>query len=221
MKNNKKTADTRNAAVILTAIALVFTVLVRFVDVQGIGPNGSDVGFASVNGAVSDTVGVSLFWYEVSQTLGILAILTCVFFAVLGGYQLIKEKSLKKVDKRILALGGLYAVTLILYVFFDKVAVNYRPVLENGVLEASYPSSHTMLSLVAFGSLCLLIHKYYIEEKPRRIISGASLVLMILSVLSRLLSGFHWLTDIIGGLLIAGALLAWFAVVCGRIDGRR
>ena len=206
---------------ILTAIALVFTVLVRFVDVQGIGPNGSDVGFASVNGAVSDTVGVSLFWYEVSQTLGILAILTCVFFAVLGGYQLIKEKSLKKVDKRILALGGLYAVTLILYVFFDKVAVNYRPVLENGVLEASYPSSHTMLSLVAFGSLSLLVRKYFIEEKPRRIICSAAIVLMVLSVLSRLLSGFHWLTDIIGGLLIAGALLAWFAVVCGRIDGRR
>ena len=206
---------------ILSAAALVFTVLVRFVDVQGIGPNGSDVGFASVNGAVSNTVGVSLFWYEVSQTLGILAILTCVFFAVLGGYQLIKEKSLKKVDKRILALGGLYAVTLILYVFFDKVAVNYRPVLENGELEASYPSSHTMLSLVAFGSLSLLMHKYYIEEKPRRIISGAALVLMILSVLSRLLSGFHWLTDIIGGLLIAGALLAWFAVACEQIDRRR
>ena len=221
MKKDKRSADIRSAAVILTAIALVFTVLVRFVDVQGIGPNGSDVGFASVNGAVSDTVGVSLFWYEVSQTLGILAILTCVFFAVLGGYQLIKEKSLKKVDKRILALGGLYAVTLILYVFFDKVAVNYRPVLENGVLEASYPSSHTMLSLVAFGSLSLLVRKYFIEEKPRRIICSAAIVLMVLSVLSRLLSGFHWLTDIIGGLLIAGALLAWFAVVCGRIDGRR
>ena len=221
MQKRNDAAESRSTAVILTALAMIFTILVKTVDVQAIGPNGSEVGFAAVNGAVANALGVKLFWYDVSETLGYLAILTCLFFAALGVYQLIKEKSLKKVDKRILALGALYAVTVVLYVLFDKVAVNYRPVLENGVLEPSYPSSHTVLSLVAFGSAFLLVRKYFIEEKPRRIIGAACLLLMILTVLSRLLSGFHWLTDIVGGLLIAGALLAWFAFVLGLLDRRR
>ena len=171
MQKRNDAAENRSTAVILTALAMIFTLLVKIVDVQAIGPNGSEVGFAAVNGAVANALGVKLFWYDVSETLGYLAILTCLFFAALGVYQLIKEKSLKKVDKRILALGALYAVTVVLYVLFDKVAVNYRPVLENGVLEPSYPSSHTVLSLVAFGSAFLLVRKYFIEEKPRRIIA--------------------------------------------------
>ncbi|MBO4872667.1 MAG: phosphatase PAP2 family protein [Lachnospiraceae bacterium] len=221
MKKKIDTETVRNTAILLTAAALVFTVLVRFVNVQPIGPNGSEVGFASVNKAAAEAIGVSIFWYEISQTLGILAILVCVFFAALGAYQLIREKSIRKVDRRILALGGLYAVTVFLYVLFDKLAINYRPVLENGVLEPSYPSSHTMLSLVAFGSVFLLVRRFFAEAKPRRIIGAAALVLLVLTVLSRLLSGFHWLTDIIGGILIAAALLAWFAWLLDRPKKRR
>ena len=109
----------------------------------------------------------------------------------------------------------------ILYVLFDKIALNVRPVLENGVPEASYPSSHTMLSLVAFGSAAWLINRYFVEDRPRRILTVTALVLMVLTVAARLLSGFHWLTDIIGGLLISAALLAWFAAICDRIDGKQ
>ena len=221
MKEKNEPVRTQKTAICLTAAALLFTVLIKLVDVQQIGPNGSSVGFAALNGAVANALGVRLFWYDVSETLGYLAILVCLFFAALGIYQLIKGKSLKAVDPRILILGGLYALTVVLYVLFDKFALNYRPVLENGVLEPSYPSSHTMLSLVAFGSAYLLVSRYFREEKPRRIISAAALVLLFLTVLSRLLSGFHWLTDIIGALLISGALLGWFSVLIGVVKGRK
>lgn len=209
------------SALILTAAALIFTVLIKLVDVQAIGPEGAPVGFASLNGPVSEALGIKLLWYDLSEALGYLAILVCLFFAALGAYQLIRGKSLRKVDSHILALGGLYAVTVILYVLFDKIALNVRPVLENGVPEASYPSSHTMLSLVAFGSAAWLINRYFVEDRPRRILTVTALVLMVLTVAARLLSGFHWLTDIIGGLLISAALLAWFAAICDRIDGKQ
>ena len=209
--------DTRTALV-LTGAALLFILLVKLVDVREIGPDGSSVGFAALNSAVWEALGVKLLWYDISQALGYLAILVCLFFAALGAYQLIREKSLKKVDRHFLALGALYAVTMVLYVLFDKIAVNYRPVLENGVLEPSYPSSHTMLALVSFGSAAWMIGKYYAEKKPRLIVTAALLALMVLAVVTRLLSGFHWLTDILGGLLTAGALLAWFVCLCRRID---
>ena len=214
MKNSR-----RLTAPLLTAAALLFTVLVKLVDVQPIGPDASSVGFAAVNGAVSDALGVQLLWYDLSQGLGFLAIAVCLFFAAMGVYQLIREKSLKRVDRHILALGGLYAVTAVLYVLFDKIALNYRPVLENGELEPSYPSSHTMLSLVVFGSAAWLIWRYFAEEKPKKILTCIALLLMAVTVVSRLLSGFHWLTDILGGLLISAALLSWFTAVCRKIDG--
>lgn len=215
---NKKagTDKKEQAALGFTLGALLFTILIKLVDVKPIGPNASSVGFAAVNGAVRDIIGVSTIWYDVSKTMGLLAILLAVLFACLGVRQLIRRRSLTKVDPEILALGCLYAATLILYVLFDKLAVNYRPVLENGVLEPSYPSSHTLLSLVVFGSAAFLIRRYFYPGTVRRVLLCADLVFLILTVLSRLLSGFHWFTDIIGGLLIAGALLAWYVTVCER-----
>ena len=206
-KNNTK------PALVVTAAALLFTVLLKLVDVQPIGPNGSEVGFAALNGAVADLLGVSVFWYDISQTLGYVAILLGAMFAVIGALQLIRRRSLAKVDPEIIALGALYAVTLILYLLFDKVALNYRPILENGVLEPSYPSSHTLLSLVVFGSAFLLIRRYFYPGRVQKVLTGCDLVFLILTVLARLLSGYHWLTDIVGGMLISAALLGWFSVL--------
>lgn len=213
MNNNRNQSRKRTAALAFTAAALLFTLLIKLIDVKPIGPNGSEVGFAAVNQAVAETIGVSLFWYEISQTLGYLAILLAVLMAVAGVMQLIRRRSLAKVDPEIIALGALYAVTLILYLLFDKVALNYRPILENGVLEPSYPSSHTLLSLVVFGSAFLLIRRYFYPGRVQKVLTGCDLVFLILTVLARLLSGYHWLTDIIGGMLISAALLGWFSVL--------
>ena len=65
----------------------------------------------------------------------------------LGLGQLLKGKSLLKVERSILALGVFYAVVMAAYLVFEVWVVNYRPVLIEGALEASYPSSTTLLVL--------------------------------------------------------------------------
>lgn len=128
----------------LTAFVL-WTVAICFVDVRAIGPQGSSVGFAGINGFVHNLTGVHWGLYNITDWLGLVPIFVCMGFGTLGLVQWIKQKSIFKVDHDILVLGGFYIVTIAVYVFFESVVINYRPVLINGYLEASYPSSTTML----------------------------------------------------------------------------
>ena len=96
---------------------------------------------------------------------------------------------------------------LIVYILADKIVINYRPVLEDGVLESSYPSSHTLLACCICAS-SLLIAKYYMKnQKLLKIFNYGTIILMIISVVGRLLSGVHWLTDILGGIIISAFLV--------------
>ena len=111
---------------------------------------------------------------------------------------------------------GFYIVVLIFYVFFEKVVVNYRPVLlitNDYLLEPSYPSSHTILSLCVCGSAIIINKNLYKKYSFLKIVSIISLVLMLLIPRGRLFSGVHWLTDIIGGVLLSSSLLAGFYYV--------
>ena len=199
-------------AMILIVVSILYTVLVKFVDVGEIGPEGSSVGFQMINGYVHNMIGVQEFWYKVTKYLGILPFIYVGYYGVIGLMQLLKGKSLKKVDQRILALGGFYVVVGIIYVFFEKVIINYRPVILEEGLEASYPSSHTMLALCICLS-SLLISKYYVKKQYKRVVDGITVSLMTVLVVGRILSGVHWITDIIGGILISLALVYTYKAV--------
>ena len=67
----------------LAAFAL-WTVLVRLVDVQPIGPEGSRIGFAAMNGAFHDLTGVHWTLYTITDWMGLLPIAIALGFAVLG-----------------------------------------------------------------------------------------------------------------------------------------
>ena len=156
-------------------------------------------------------------WYKITNILGYLAILIGLGFAAIGGLQLIYRRSILKVDKEILLLGALYVVTVIFYILFEKVIVNYRPILmpDGEGLEASFPSSHTMLSCVILGSGLQLIKKYAQKSKTVQLVLTVIFAVMLaLIVAGRLLSGVHWFTDILGGILLSVALLnAWEGAV--------
>ncbi len=206
---HSKSGFDRRIGNILLVIFILFTALVRFVDVRPIGPEGSSVGFAGVNGAAAESLPFNAAWYGAAEGIGYAALLVCAGFALQGLWQLIKGKSLKAVDPGILALGCLYAVTLALYFIFDHVPINYRPVLMEGVLEPSYPSSHTLLALVVFISAAVQRQRF----SNKRGLSFTGIVCLLLAALcvaSRLLSGVHWLTDIIGAVLLAAALLEYY-----------
>lgn len=207
------------AAIILLGLFFVFTAIVITIDVQPIGPNESSVGLASINGAFKDAIksladteeGYSTLWYNISEVLGFAAIFIALGFTVLGLYQAIKRKNVLKVDKEIISLGAFYVVMFAIYIGFEIITINCRPIIMDGELEASYPSSHTLLATcictTAIFELCRLLKKNKALLIIANMLCGSIGVMVIVG---RLLSGVHWLSDIIASLLISVALICFY-----------
>ena len=194
---------------------IIFTILTITVDVQPLGAQNTSIGFASLNTAVFELLGTNSFCYKLTQLLGLFAIAVAACFAVLGCIQLIKRKSLLKVDRNLLALGGVYILLILIYFLFEKLAINYRPVVLDEGLEASYPSTHTMLILTILGTAVKLLGDYI--QNPKLLLTARIilLVFMALTVICRLLSGVHWLTDITGGILVSLFLITLYkSLIC-------
>lgn len=195
--------------VIFILLVVVFTILVKVVDVKQVGVNGTRIGFATLNQFVLSTTGVNMIWYHITDWLGLVPVFMAMVYSLIGIIQLIKRKSIFKVDKEIIILGLFYIVVISLYVFFEKVIVNYRPILMNGFLEASYPSSHTLMAICLCGS-SIIVNKKLFNNNITKVINILLLVIICITVIGRLISGVHWFTDIIGGILISIALLMTF-----------
>ena len=197
----------------LLAVFVLWTVLVHFVDVRAIGPEGSSVGFATLNGFVHELTGVNWLFYTVTDWLGIVPISVALGFAILGLVQLIKRKSLWKVDHSILALGVFYIVVMAAYIFFEIVIINYRPTLIDGYLEASYPSSTTMLIMCVMPTAAIQLNERIKNTVFRRCAIIAIIAFTAFMIVGRLISGVHWITDIIGGaLLSAGLVMMYYSI---------
>ena len=198
------------------AAFVLWTVLVSLVDIRAIGPNGSSVGFAALNGYVHKFTGVNFHLYTITDWLGLVPIGVAFGFAMLGLAQWIKRKSLLKVDRSLLALGGFYVVVLVAYIFFEIVVINYRPVLLGGYLEASYPSSTTMLVMCVMPAAMIQLHARIENDVFRRCVMISIAVFIVFMVIGRLVSGVHWLSDIIGGALISAGLVMIYASLSMR-----
>ncbi len=204
------------AGLLLLGAFALWTVAVCLVDVRPIGPNGSSVGFAALNGAVHAVLGVCWPLYTITDWLGLVPMGFVFGFAILGLVQLIRRRSLGRVDRDILVLGGFYLVVLAAYLLFEKFAVNYRPVLIDGFLEASYPSSTTMLTLCVIPTAMLQLRRRIPREGLRRVILWMLGIFTAFMVVGRLLSGVHWLTDIVGGALLSAGLVALYAAMTDK-----
>ena len=199
-------------------LVMLLIVLVRFIDVRPIGPEGTSIGLSRLNSFFFRLSGVNILWYHITDWLGVAAILVAFLFAMAGFVQLIKRRSILKVDHEILALGGLYIVVIGLYVLFEIVIVNYRPIImpDGTHPEASFPSSHTMLVCVIMGSAIMLIGKYLKEKPLCRVLREICAAIIGITVIGRLIAGVHWFTDIVGGILISIFLLSLFSEVLER-----
>ena len=199
--------------VCLLAVFVLWTMLICFVDVQAIGPQESSVGFATMNGYFHNLTGVSMSLYVITDWLGLVPIGVAFGFAVLGLVQWIKRKSLLKVDRSILALGGFYIVVMAVYILFEIVVINYRPTLINGYLEASYPSSTTMLVMCVMPTAMMQFSTRIKNNLCRRCVMLVIAVFIAFMVIGRLVSGVHWISDIIGGALFsAGLVMMYYAI---------
>jgi undecaprenyl-diphosphatase len=208
MKQNAKKSFYVGA--LFSVLFLLWTLTVKTVLVEEIGPLGSEVGLAPLNGAFRRAVGVNMTLYNITDWLGLVPVFLAVCFAFVGLIQLIGRRSLLQVDRDILITGGFYIAVVSFYILFEFVVINYRPVLIKGILEVSYPSSTTLLvTTVMPGAAILLKRRLKGTLKKRFILSGIG-VFTIFMVLGRIISGVHWISDIIGGLLLSASLLGFY-----------
>ena len=202
---------------LLTGILLLmgfaaWTFLIQTVDVQPIGPNGSSVGFAALNGWFHQLTGVHWTLYILTDWLGLVPICVCLIFAGIGFVQLVRRKSLFKVDLDILLLGVYYVLVIFCYLMFEMVPINYRPVRIEGFLEASYPSSTTLLVLSVMPTLYFQAQRRLAQNALRQTICIFSVLFSAFMVIGRLVSGVHWLTDIMGAVLLSSGMFQIYKV---------
>ena len=200
-------------AIILLAAFILWTVLVCLVDVQPIGPDHSTVGFATLNGFFHHLIGVNWTLYAITDWLGLVPLGVMLAFAILGLCQWVHRKALKKVDFDILVLGGSYLLTLAVFALFEVLAINHRPVLIEGILEASYPSSTTMLVLCVIPTAVHQLRSRIHHPLAKPLVTYVLMAFAAFMVIGRLLSGVHWLSDIIGGALFSGGLVILYWAV--------
>ena len=194
---------------------IILIILIKTVDVLPTGVGDTEIGLYHLNSAVKAFLGTNMAWYKLTEMTGLLSIASGGIFAVIGLVQLIKRKSILRVDREILSLGGLYITLGIVYAFFEKVIINYRPLIMAGDSspEASFPSSHTVLSVVIAVSIIMIIGKYVKNITVRNIIKAALTALAVVTVIGRFLSGVHWFTDILGGIILSVCLLSLFRAI--------
>lgn len=197
-------------AIVLLTVFVVFTVVIKVTDVATIGPNGSAVGFSTINGWFHRLTGVNFTLYTVTDWLGLLPIAVCAGFGVLGLLQWIKRKRLLKVDRSLLVLGGFYIVVIAVYGLFEEAAINYRPVLIDGYLESSYPSSTTLLVLCVMPTALMQCNARIRNDVLRWCVVTGIVAFTAFMVVGRLVSGVHWLTDIVGGVLLSAGLVTGY-----------
>ena len=200
-------------SLVLLAAFVLWTMALCVLDVRAIGPMGSSVGLASVNGFVHKLTGVHMTLYHITDWAGLVPILVAMGFGFLGLTQWIKRKKLSKVDYSLLVLGGFYLTVMAVYGFFETVTVNYRPVLIEGVLETSYPSSTTLLVMCVMPTAILQLRSRIRNAALRNWLSHILTAFVVLVVAGRLISGVHWFTDIVGGILLSAGLVRMYQYV--------
>lgn len=201
-------------SVSLLASFVIWTVAVCLVDVRGIGPQGSDVGFAALNGFIHNLTGVHMTLYHITDWLGLVPFAFAAGFGIFGLAQWIRRKHIRNVDFDLLVLGGFYIAALGAYVFFETVVINYRPVLIDGYLEASYPSSTTMLVTCVMPTALMQFNSRIKGRVLKVTLSFLIAAFTVFTVIGRLVSGVHWISDIIGGMLLGAGLVTAYSFVC-------
>lgn len=190
----------------LVSVFIIWTVLIQTADVKPVGQNGTDIGFAAINTAFFALTGVHMKIYTLTDWLGLVPLFVCIAFGVVGLVQMIKRKSLLKVDRDIILLGIYYITVILGYLIFETISINYRPILIDGRQEASYPSSTTLLVLSVMPTFAFEVKRRLKNKAAVKLIVCMTAAFSAFTVIGRLISGVHWLTDILGGVFLSCGL---------------
>ena len=194
------------AGLLFIAIFAIFTLLVQIVDVNPLGVNGTNIGFSTFNCMIHKLCGVNMTLYTITDWAGLVPIFIIISFGIIGLTQLIKRRSLIKVDADILILGVYYIIVATIYVVFEMMSINFRPILINGFMEVSYPSSTTLLVLSVIPTLAEQTSRRYKNSKVKISMYAFTATFSVFMVIGRLISGVHWFTDILGSVIMSVGL---------------
>ena len=194
----------------LIVIFVVWTWLIQCIDVRPAGQRGTEIGFATFNCWFHDMTGVHMWLYTITDWLGLVPLFVCIVFGSIGLGQLIKRKSLFKVDKDLILLGIYYIFVIFGYLFFEMVPINYRPILIEGILEASYPSSTTLLVLSVMLTLIFQVKRRIENRTVKNTICFLTIAFSAFMVIGRLVAGVHWFTDIVGAVILSAGLFSLY-----------
>ena len=202
------------SGIIFIAAFALWTMLIQLIDVQPLGPNGTYIGFAEFNFWFHKWTGVHMKMYTITDWLGLVPAFICIIFGGVGFVQLFKRRSLFKVERDLIILGIYYVIVILAYINFEIHPINYRPILIEGLMEASYPSSTVLLVLSVMTALIEQVNRRVKNAEAKRIIGFLAVSFSVFMVIGRLISGVHWFTDILGAaLLSAGLFFIYKAVV--------
>ena len=193
-----------------TAAFAVWTVLIQIIDVQPVGQNGTNIGFSTFNCRFHQLTGVHMAVYTITDWLGLVPIAVCMIFGAMGLVQWIRRRNLLKVDADLMILGIYYIVVIFCYLIFEMIPINYRPVPVDGRMEASYPSSTTLLVLSVMPTLIEQMNRRMGNKKWRQILTISAILFSVFMTFGRLISGVHWFTDIVGSVLLSAGLFCLY-----------
>lgn len=185
---------------------IIWTLLIQTVDVQPIGANGTNIGFATMNGWFHKLTGVHMQIYTITDWLGLIPVFICIVFGGMGFVQWVQRRSLFKVDPDLIFLGIYYMIVILGYLLFEIIPINYRPILIDGFLETSYPSSTTLLVLCVMPALTEQVNRRSQSVRYKRITKVLVICFSSFMVCGRLISGVHWLTDMVGSIMLSVGL---------------
>ena len=204
--------------ILLLALFLLWTVAVKTVDVKQAGETATLVGFATLNSRFHSLTGVHMWIYELTDLLSVIPLGVCALFGLLGALQLIRRRSLREVDRDILLLGIYYVVVIGAFFLFEVFPVNFRPIFIEGKLEASYPSSTTLLVLSVMPTLPFQIDRRCGKAGLKWAVRILTALFSAFMVIGRLVCGVHWLTDIVGGLILSVGLFLLYRAAVRRFE---
>ncbi len=134
---------------------------------------------------------------NLASTIGIVALLGITSFVFL------KHKAFSDFKYVI----GNVSVGVILMQVLKNIVKRSRPswkwIVQGGF---SYPSGHTISALLLYGTLMLLVYKKVHGRARKPLIIGFSLIIL-LTGLSRIYFGAHYLTDVIASLILGVIIL--------------
>jgi len=176
----------------------ILTIILLNFDKAVIATNGYEVGMSHVNNLVKYEY---KSWADkISDVLFYLTFIVPLLAVALGIYQLVKEKSLKKVDLVIIIFGVFLILAIIVWLLFDHaIKINIRPTHE---IKGSFPSTHVFLTTF----FVLTCHGYLCYKYDNKLIKYLSLiiaiVIIIIMTIFRVIAGVHYITDVFGGVVI-------------------